>query len=421
MNQKIRLKHYKQIEVLDDPTRFKFVVAGRRGGKTKMVVEDILQSAYSAEWAAEFFYIGPTNAQAYEIIWNEIEERLRELRWEYEPLVSKRRFELSKKRKIYVIGAEKIRRIRGHKVKKAYLDEVAFFTVPLSEVWRAVRPALSDLIGGAILTTTPDGKNADIYDFYLENKNKENWKYFLWRTVDNPYISRAEIEEAKKELDEKSFRQEYEATWESFEGLAYYSYNMDKNVAPNPELIPNLPVDLALDFNVNPTTILVCQSAPLMAYVKREYSLKNSSTIDTVKAFIQDFYSKRNDIRLRIFGDAAGNNRSSNTGKSDYFYLKDLLTQSGFKFEFCVPSKNPAIVDRVMHMNSWLNSFNGNSRITIDPSCKELIRDLSSQELDGRAPVAGKNNLGHKADALGYYINWLQTMDSRKKQGTVQL
>jgi hypothetical protein len=413
-------KHRKQIEVLNDPTRFKLILAGRRGGKTHMVTERLCEKINTCPSNSDVFYVGPTRQHAMELMWDQLETRFHQLKWKNRDYISKGYFEFSRGRKLYITGGEKIRRIRGHRVWHVTLDELAFFTVNIQKIWRAVRPSLSDLKGDAMLTTTPDGKGTSVYDFYLESLSKDDWKYFHWPTLANPFIDPEEIADARRELDEKSFRQEYEAEWESFEGLAYYSFRDTLNVKKQDKYVEEQPLDITLDFNVNPTSLIVCQLVDGKARFYKEYSFKNSSTTETVTAFIKDHEQYKEKMFLRVFGDSAGNNRSSNTGFADYFYLRELLREAGWRFEICVPSANPAIVDRVSHVNAWLLNTAQEARIEIDPSCVDLIRDLSSQEVMGRIPT-DKNNLGHKADALGYYIYWLQKYNNRKKSGTVLL
>lgn len=408
------LRNQIQIAAYQSPYRFNYILAGRRGGKTYLMTKKILKRAYAAPNYGEIFYIGPTNKDAKALIWENLELALRQAGWRYTPRIADRCFRLSRGRKIYIIGAEKIRGIRGHKVWHAFLDEVAYFSTPLSEVWRAVRPALSDLKGGADLATTPDGKGSDAYDFYLDILDKHNWKYWHWKTRDNPYIDPQEIEDAKLELDEKSFIQEYEAEWQSFEGLAYYNFNENTHIVKQPEINPSIPLHLAFDFNVNPTTLLLSQMDGAMLRYKREYSFKNSSTEKTVEAFCEDYKDKASYLQIKIRGDSAGKSRASTTGRSDYQYAQEILDSYGFKWSFEVRPANPPIVDRVKRVNGWLKPFNGLHKVEIDPTCKDLIRDLSSQELNGRAP-SDKNNLGHKADAFGYDIYWQFNLTQQTK------
>lgn len=380
----------------------------------------MVKTIYEAPYGAEILYIGPSLMQSKELIWEPLEERMYELGWRFESRISKSRFELSRKRKIYILGAEKISRVRGHKFYKAYLDELAFFEKDFNSIWRAVRPTLSDYQGGAILSTTPNGKGTQAYDVYMTAISKPEWKTFVWRTIDNPWISRDEIEDARRELDDKSFKQEYEATWETYEGLAYYNFDDNLHIAKCNDVDFNFPVTLAFDFNIAPSTLLISQFIAGKMYYRKEYSLNNVSTEDTVRTFCEDFKDYRDRLYVKIRGDASGKARSSNTGRSDYHYAEEMLREHGFNYVREVPGRNPPIIDRVKYVNGWLKPMRGEPRIEIDPSCKDLIRDLSSQSLDGRVP-SKKNNLGHKADALGYDIYWQQIVGTRKPQATIQL
>lgn len=413
-------KHEKQLKAFQDKTRFKYILAGRRGGKTELIVEDIIKTATTMPPGAEIFYIGPTNQQAKEIVWERLEERMSIDKWSYRDFISKQCFYLPRKRKIYVIGAEKIRRIRGHKVARAYLDEVAFFEQDLFQIWRAVRPALSDLKGGAIVSTTPNGKGTQAYDFYLSAMRTKDWTYHHWLTIDNPGIDPQEIEDAKNEMDEKSFRQEYMATWEAFEGLAYYNFNENIHIKKQEPISTEYPLILHFDFNVNPTSLVLGQKYGDVYRLKKEYSIKNSSTEKTVENFCEDFKHLKDSIELRIRGDSTGRNRSSETGRANYETVHEILDVNGFHYLHEVPAKNPSPIDRVQHVNNYLMNARKVHRLEVDPSCTDTIRDLSSQVLEGRFP-SDKNNLGHKADAIGYgiYWDWINTRDV--KSSTIQL
>lgn len=420
-------KHYKQIDAFRHPSRFKFLLAGRRGGKTFGLKEDILKQIPVMPDKSGIAYIGPTNQDAKELIWDELIDRLDDLKWKYQPKVTAQRFEFSRGRYIQILGAEKIRRVRGKRFFKAYLDEIAYYTTPLQDIWRAVRPTLSDFGGGAVVGTTPNGKGTQAYDFYLECLKKSDWKYFHWTTLDNPFINPVEVEAAKRELDPRSFNQEYMAGWESYEGLAYYCFDENLHIATDgrcKNFDYSVPVELSFDFNVNPTTLLVSQNIPQAGiphiYWRKEYSQKNSSTPDTVRTFCEDFKKDRGAIRLELYGDATGGNRKSTTGRSDYYYAEEMLKEYGFQFQKKVAASNPPIIDRVSYTNSWLKNVKGESRMSIDPGCTDLIRDLSSQILEGRHP-SDKNNLGHKADACGYRVYWQQMLASRQPTRTVEL
>lgn len=413
-------QNLKQVEAFHDNARHRYLNCGRRGGKTFILKEELLRAVDIAPYRGEVVYIGPTNIHAKELMWEALEDSLDELGWRYKAMVSKQRFELPGKRKIYVIGAEKIQRVRGRALCFAAMDELAYFSTDLDEVWRAIRPALSDHKGRSIVATTPDGKGTQAYDWYLKAIKDDHWSMHSWFTSDNPWIDRDEIEDAKKDLDERSFKQEYHATWESFEGLAYYNFDDKIHVKPQGPIDFTKDIHMCFDFNVNPTTLLLSQRDGDKLRYKREYSLKHSSTEETVTQFCDDFRGKAEYINIKIRGDSSGKSRSSTTGKSDYFYVEQILTENGFRYVKEVATKNPPIIDRVKHVNGWLKPVAGGHRVEVDPSCEELIRDLSSQELNGRHP-SDKNNLGHKADAFGYDIYYEQKLGRRRSSRTLEL
>lgn len=95
----------------------------------------------------------------------------------------------------------------------AVLDEYASMK-PL--VWEEiVRPALMDTKGGALFIGTPAGKN-HFYDLYQEAGVKPEWKCFQFKSKDNPFLDKKEIEEAFGALSSQIARQELEASFESF-------------------------------------------------------------------------------------------------------------------------------------------------------------------------------------------------------------
>lgn len=377
-----------------------------------MILERRLKRLAISPPGAEIAYIGPTLQHAKDLAWDYFKDRFRLEGIKFKPRISERFIELPGERKLYILGAEKIDRVRGHKLWDCGLDEVAYFGQPLNDIWKALRPTLSDFHGTCDFGTTPNGKGSDCYDFYHQQMNKSDWRYHHWVTLDNPYIDPQEIETAKNDLDEKGFNQEYLATWESYEGLAYYNFSEAMHIKPCAVMATSVPVTIAMDFNVNPTTLLVTQLVGRTKFVRREYSFADSSTERTIKAFIDDMKQMPSSFPILIRGDSAGNQRKSTTGKSDYTYIFEALNASNIQYKFEVPSVNPAIIDRVNTVNGWLKPMIGDTRVIIDPSCKNLIKDLAGQKIDGRIPSSA-NNLGHKADAIGYDIYWDSLLEKR--------
>lgn len=413
-------KNPKQIAAYFDKRRFVKILAGRRGGKTWVLDERLLKRIARAPRYAEAVYIGPTNSHAKELAWLPLQRRMTELGWSYKPVKHESVIRLSNDKLIYVIGAENIDRVRGHKLWHATLDEVAYFNTDMEEVMKALRPCLADHKGTADFGTTPDAKHSNAYNLYMKYMGKFNWGYHHWTTLDNPYIDPQEIEEAKQDLDAKAFKQEYEATWETYGSLAYYNFEENTHIKQQPPINYGVPLHLCFDFNVNPTSLLLSQFEQNKLRYKKEYSYADSSTERTIKNFCEDFKDKREQLALVIRGDSTGNSRKSNTGRADYEYIEEMLKTYGFRYSKQVRASNPPIIDRVKIVNGWLKPIEGDHRIEVDPVCKGLIKDFSGQKADGRIP-SDEGNLGHKADAAGYDIYWEWAARNSKPQGTVML
>jgi len=116
-------------------------------------------------------------------------------------------------------------------------------------------------------------------------------------------------------------------------------------------------------------------------------------------------------VEVQLYGDAAGGSRST-AGKSDYEVIRDFFrTETGFRVTHKVRSTNPPVRDRVNAVNAMLCNSYGIRRLSIDPRCRQLIRDLErvSWKADNHGNLGAqldKSNpeLTHTSDALGYLV-----------------
>lgn len=99
---------------------------------------------------------------------------------------------------------------RGRKYARVIVDEAAMVG-GLLEAWRnVIRPTLTDLIGDAWFLSTPKGLGG-FWMLFRQGEDPEQGDWAAWRspTGANPYISPQEIEDARKDLPERVFAQEY--------------------------------------------------------------------------------------------------------------------------------------------------------------------------------------------------------------------
>lgn len=111
---------------------------------------------------------------------------------------------------------------RGRHYKRVIVNEAA--KVPhLEYSWNAViRITLADLMGSAMIGSTPKGLNffKNLFDRGNDPLEKE-WSSFQFSTYDNPYIPISEIEEIKRTTPELIFNQEILAQFVSLEGAVF--------------------------------------------------------------------------------------------------------------------------------------------------------------------------------------------------------
>ena len=206
-----------QEQVWKDPTRFKVIAAGRRTGKTRFAIYQLLYHALQAN-KGHTFYVAPTQGQARDICWSELHEIGRSVITKSH--VNNLQVQLINGQIISLKGADRPDTLRGVSLNFAVLDEYADMK---PETWEEIlRPALSDQLADAVFIGTPKGRN-HFFDLYAygENSGDEQWTSFHFTSLDNPIIDPAEIEAAKRSLSTFAFEQEYMANFKSKGGTLF--------------------------------------------------------------------------------------------------------------------------------------------------------------------------------------------------------
>ena len=219
--------HPAQLEIFHSEARFKVVAAGRRFGKSRLAAWILLIKALQSE-SKDVFYIGPTFQQSKDIMWSMLKELGEDL------IVAAHEntavLTLINGRKIYLKGSDRPDTLRGVGLAYVVLDEYASMK---PNVWeQIIRPTLADVRGGAMFIGTPAGKN-HFYDVYMDALELDDWEAFQFNSTDNPFIPADEIEAARSSMSSMSFRQEFEASFETFTGGVFKEEWFKK--APEPE------------------------------------------------------------------------------------------------------------------------------------------------------------------------------------------
>jgi len=204
--------HPAQLQIFNSDKRFKVVAAGRRFGKSRLAAWILLIKALQSD-SKDVFYIGPTFQQAKDIMWGMLKDLGRDLilaAHENTAVLT-----LINGRKIYLKGSDRPDTLRGVGLAYVVLDEYASMKPVVWE--QIIRPTLADVKGGALFIGTPAGKN-HFYDLYTEGIENENWDAFQFNSIDNPFIPADEVEAAQDSMSSMAFRQEFEASFETFSG-----------------------------------------------------------------------------------------------------------------------------------------------------------------------------------------------------------
>jgi hypothetical protein len=191
--------HINQQRILDSQTRFRVIMCGRRFGKSELSQIEIITEALKGNNVA---YITPT----YKLAKTFFEKLIKIVQFEYNK--SDLIIHFPNGGSVEFFTGERLDNLRGRKFHFVVVDEASF--IPnLEDGWlNSIRPTLTDYKGKGLFLSTPRGKN---YFYQLYCKQDQDWESFKFSTYDNPYIDVDEINDARRQLPEAVFEQEYMA------------------------------------------------------------------------------------------------------------------------------------------------------------------------------------------------------------------
>jgi hypothetical protein len=206
-----------QAQIIEHPARFKVVVLGRRSGKTEIAKTALDQN--SRLDPRPYAYFTPTYKMLREV-WEGMKTRLHGI------IQSSNEAE---KRLILETGATidfwsltNPDGPRGRAYRGVILDEAA--SIPnLEYAWNEViMPTLADYQGWAYFLSTPRGRNF-FWQLYQRGLDPLQTDWMSWQhpTSVNPHIQPSEIELARRNLPERSFKQEYLAEFVEDSGAVF--------------------------------------------------------------------------------------------------------------------------------------------------------------------------------------------------------
>lgn len=391
--------------------RFRFAVCGRRFGKTFLAVEEIIRAyrlAVERDVSPddEIWYGAPTFKQAKRVMWARLKRYFPAAWIEGKPNNTECVLHTITGHVIRLVGMDDPDSLRGSGLWFFVGDE---WDDAKAAIWpEIIRPMLATSGGHALKIGTPKGFGK-LYDGYTAGqagpaKDPEimSWSY---NTLQGGNVPQEEVDRARKTLDPRTFRQEYEASFENFAGRIYYGFDRRYSVKAK-EYDPHLPLHVGMDFNINPMSASVWQEhlgndGQTTSWQIDEIVIPTSNT-DVMCDELQRRYGRLGgDVEhITVYPDASGQSRRTSAGgRTDI----GILRERGFTV--MVGGVNPPVRDRINIVNARLETADGLRHAYFDPKCVNSIMAIERQLYkDGTSEPDKTTGFDHLNDASGYYL-----------------
>ena len=384
-----------QQQVANDNHRFKVVIGGRRMGKTFLAIREM---CYQARLPNRLiWYVTSSYRAAKMIAFKELKQRLIDLNWVRKINESELSVTLKNNTTIALKGADNFQSLRGIKLSYCVIDEAA--QVQSDAFYEVIRPALADSQGGVLFISTPLGKNNWTFDLY--NKEKEdpvNWKSWQFTTLEGGFVSDEEIEQARQDMSEKQFNQEFNATFESFGDQVAWAFNRDENIKelPNADLRT---LYIGGDFNVAPINAAIMVREGEDLYIIDEIQMYSSNTNE----LCDEIKRRYPQSKVFFYPDPSGAARkTSANGHTDF----TILQNAGFNVK--APRRHDPVRDRINALNARLRSADSKNHLFVSKRCKYSIESLEKYCFKPGTQIPDKDSgFDHMFDAISYCVAFI--------------
>ena len=206
-----------QRQILNDPSRFKIVCAGRRAGKTVLAV---FASVTTFAEGGSVLLSSTTQDQS-DVFWHYVVKWLR-------PLIDANLVKKNENKRTLVMGNAVLRvktgrdadalRGGGENLRLIVLDECAYLH---PDAWGQVAvPMLTDVGGRAILISTPKRRNW-FFHLYTNALSSPDWSAWQFPTFSNPHLSQSAIATLAENMTADNYRQEILAEFLEGDGAVF--------------------------------------------------------------------------------------------------------------------------------------------------------------------------------------------------------
>lgn len=411
----VRYLHGGQLEVLQHPARFRYVVCGRGWGKTHDGIADSLRAITTdprAKRAGSTYlalYVGPTRNQVREIAWEWFKQEIPPEWLLKKPNETLLEFRFAWGPTLRLVGADKLRSRRGLTVNHLVADEFAHMR---EGIWSVLRPTLRTPQDRALIITTPNGPN-HAFDLWNKVQRLPGWMHWQKPTWTSPYHDRQIVEEARHTLSRLEFDQEYGASFMALRGAVYGDFSADPrgNVPLEPiRLDPDREVFVGQDYNGGHYSAVICQQRGSAGLDQVGELVTRGSLIahrEGLKKKLVAAGVRPAAIRTQVTvcaDNSGAYNQTSAADDADNSVMREVFSVVGTK-------RNPLVNERVLTVQALILNAAGERRLRVSPECTETIHCLMNQVWNRWGKPDKTKGLDHVPDALGYAAHWLFPID----------
>jgi hypothetical protein len=269
--------------------------------------------------------------------------------------------------------------LQGARVDGVWVDEVCVLPEPS---WNQILNRLTDRQGWAVLTGSPRPGTWPKYRLWDAGESKSLGLHH-WHTADNPHIPPEEIERAKREMPELWYKRDFEASWDTFDGLVYSQFSATENVKAFERswlTDRGAQVSASVDFGIRRPACALTLAHPSIGsdggegdIVVDELVLTDVSVIELAHALADrcDYWR----IRLRnVYADPAGNARTEADKQTSVMLLGQVLRERGVLAGAVVTPTEPAqrsVANGIRAMQARIRAMDGTRRWFISTEVAE--------------------------------------------------
>lgn len=382
-----------QQTVANDKSRFKVLITGRRFGKTHLCMREICKHAAKKPGSVNWL-VAPSYRMAKQLVWLPLLDKLSRLRWIDRKNEAELTIYLKNRSIISLKGADNPDSLRGVGLDFLIMDE--FQDIPKEAYTEVLRPTLSDKKGRALFTGTPKGYGSWSHELFTTALNTDDWNAWQYTTIEGGNVDPEELEAAKRDLDPKTFQQEYEASFNQYGGVVAYNFDYKHTIKPL-NIKPDV-IHVGQDFNLSPGTMAVAHITGDKVHFFDEIHMLNSNT----DMMVQELRERYPTQQIIIYPDPAGRARkTASGGRSDI----SILQNAGITVK--ARPRHTAIKDRINALNAKLMNNNQERKLFVTPNCKNVINSLGKLSYIEGTNQINKNDLEHMFDAVSYLVDYI--------------